>query len=440
MVEDGALRIVVVEDHPEWARRLAEMYASVADPDLFHPEVLVAANLDEAARCLKRFRHRVGVLSLDLHIAPPAGARRLSGYNLKSFVEEVALSSSVQRQLALVVITGRSLKADLRHDCADDELYGWILNIEDYLEVTRPGAFVVKEKKLLAPGAALDSEENIAANVEHFRNSFTGDRLRRLVRNARSKGLGVGHQLNLARQVQSRLVPDRSPQVQGYDVGLGWRPCELIGGDYFDFLPGKSGRVGLFLTDIKGKGTSAALLGAYLLSLVRQVAPESDSPATVLRRVDRVFTTVTPTGWFATAFYGILDPAAHTLRYCNAGQAPAYHLRKGRKPRALAPTAKTLGFDGPALGLKPSEVRYRSAVVALQPGDVVLVGSDGITEAPDPAERELGESGLLDCLKGTVDTASMRDLVDAVFATVDRHQTGGYQGDDMTMLALRREC
>ena len=188
-------------------------------------------------------------------------------------------------------------------------------------------------------------------------------------------------ELRAASEIQSHLLPREIPRVKGLDVACAWQPARSVGGDYFDVLALAPGQIGVCLADVSGKGMTAALLMANLQALVRAFAPGAADPGALCRKVNEALCGNVLPGKFVTLFYGVIDSAALTLRFENAGHCPPIVLR------AHATTLLTEG--GTVLGLFP-RAQYQERNFPLQSGDCLLLTTDGVTEAANQAGEEFG--------------------------------------------------
>jgi hypothetical protein len=200
----------------------------------------------------------------------------------------------------------------------------------------------------------------------------------------------VERELELASEIQARLVPARPPRLDGLDLAWEWRPAESVGGDYFDVLPFDDGRLGLCIADAIGHGIPAALLMANLRSAVRTLALPDRRPAELCARLNSHLAGHLPTGKFFTLWYGMLASHGHTLQYSNAGHNPAL---------LIAPDGAVtrLGRGGPLLGIRAG-AGYESEEVAIEPASRLVLFTDGLVEARDREDREFGYDRLIDVL------------------------------------------
>ncbi len=245
----------------------------------------------------------------------------------------------------------------------------------------------------------------------------------------------ISREIEIAREVQERLFPQTYPAIPGIDLAGFCRPAHAVGGDYYDFFHLPNGNLGIAVGDISGKGISAALLMASLRASLRSAAllrsPGLDAPlAALMEHVNQVVYEGSTSNRYATFFYAELDPRTRELTYVNAGHNPPCILRHGESPLPLEAT-------GMVVGLLPG-IAYEQKSVHLQPGDVLLAFTDGISEAMTVSDEEWGEDRMLaaatDLLAepGCRDTA--QDLLTCILAAADRFTAGAPQHDDMTLL------
>lgn len=235
-------------------------------------------------------------------------------------------------------------------------------------------------------------------------------------------------ELEIAKQVQYRLFPQRLPPVASLEYAGACVQARQVGGDYHDFLDLGRGRFGLLLADIAGKGIAAALLMANLQANVRsQCASAGDEPARLLDSVNRLFYENSDESAYATMFFGEYDERSGHLRYANCGHLPALILRRGGCVERLESTCTVLGL-----------FRQWDCAIAencLAPGDLLALYSDGVTESCSDAGDEFGESGLLTALERCRELPASQ----AVTSIVEEVQRFGAreQHDDITLIVAR---
>lgn len=245
-------------------------------------------------------------------------------------------------------------------------------------------------------------------------------------------------ELEIAREVQSRLFPQAVPELSGMRLYGLCKPARVVSGDYYDFVSLGEGRAALVLGDISGKGISAALLMATLQSALHaQFYDGSRSPqappawstrtADVVARLNRQIYLSTPREKYVTLFYGVYEAATRRLTYTNAGHLPPVLFREDRVER--------LERGGTVVGLFPSAT-YEQAEVCFEPGDLLLAFSDGITEPENGFGEEFGESRLLQVARHAR-SALPEMMVDEIYRTVSDWTGSPEQQDDMTLLVAQ---
>ncbi len=235
--------------------------------------------------------------------------------------------------------------------------------------------------------------------------------------------------VRLAAVIQRDLLPKQAPQIEGYDLAGRSIPAQTVGGDYFDFIPAGDGGLAMCLGDVSGKGLPASLLMANLQAAVRSQVLASASVTECLRRTNTLLYRSTDPGKFVTAFFCVLDPGAHRLRFSSAGHNPPILLRASGEVQMLE-------VGGLILGVM-EDTEYEDAVCELDPGDVLVIYSDGISEAPDSDGGEFGEQGIIDVLVRERQQ-SAATILDAVVKAALDFSGDQLQMDDMTMIVLKR--
>ena len=245
-------------------------------------------------------------------------------------------------------------------------------------------------------------------------------------------------ELEIAREVQERLFPQTLPKVAGVEMAARCRPAQAVGGDYYDFFEVRDGsaqgpeRLGIAIGDVSGKGMSAALLMASLhASLRAQVLRGAGDLGAKMANVNRLLYDASASNHYATFFYAELDCASRTLHYVNGGHNPPAVLRK----EDGAWRVFRLGDGGPVIGLLAGAA-YVQQVFRLQPGDLLLAFTDGISEAMNAAEDEWGEERLIAEAQTHADL-NAAELLERLFRAADAFASGAPQHDDMTIVLLR---
>ena len=234
------------------------------------------------------------------------------------------------------------------------------------------------------------------------------------------------------------------------------RPARCVGGDYYDFLLLGSGKLGVALGDIAGKGISASLLMASLQALLRSQAPsQGEQLDELMLQINRLMCDSTASNRYASFFYGLYDDTRRQLTYVNAGHNPPMIVRacgletrytSGRRsvggpvtsltlPRAAECETIRLESGGPVVGALPTSV-YEQACVQLLPGDLLVIYSDGISEAMTADDEEFGEARLASLIGANLElpATGLRDLI---LQEVDNFVSGAPQFDDMTLVVAK---
>ncbi|MDM7921172.1 MAG: SpoIIE family protein phosphatase, partial [Pyrinomonadaceae bacterium] len=246
---------------------------------------------------------------------------------------------------------------------------------------------------------------------------------------ARMERERMERELELATEIQQRFQPSAPPQAEGYQFqGISFS-CYEIGGDYYDFIEREDGRMVVALGDVSGKGTAAALLMSSLHAAIHaQISAKSSLEETV-SSVNKYLVENTPANRFVTLFIGELDLASGRIKYINAGHNPPI---VGRSDGSIV----QLDSGGLPLGLM-GFAQYDAGELELSPGEVLVVYSDGVSEAVNPADEEFG----LDRLKNVVKTnlgASASGLRDKVESALSAFTKTAPANDDITLLIVKK--
>ena len=236
-------------------------------------------------------------------------------------------------------------------------------------------------------------------------------------------------EIRLVSGIQAQLLPKKGPEVPGYDIAGRNIPARTVGGDYFDFIPISTGRMCFCLGDVSGKGLPASLLMANLQATLRGQIHHDVNSSDCLKRCNRMLYRSTDPEHFATLFCGYLDFETHSLEYCNAGHNYPFLFSEGRDPVRLETGGVILGIL--------EDYPFEQGSVDLKPGDLLVVFSDGVSEAIDSDEVEFGEDRLAE-LAETHRDDSAAELIERIIKAVGDHSGSHPQADDMTMVVIRR--
>ena len=240
----------------------------------------------------------------------------------------------------------------------------------------------------------------------------------------------IQEELRFAYEIQINLLPKKPPSIKGYDIFARSIPAKEVGGDYYDFIPVEKNRLAFCLGDVSGKGMPAALLMSNLQATIRGQTMVNATTAECLHRSNTILFHNTPPEKFATFFYGILDPESHSLIYSNAGHNYPFLFIKGEKPVQLKESGIVLGCM--------ETFPFTEEKITLKPGEILLIYSDGITEAVNSDNEEFGESKLVEVMMKN-QALSAEKMVERIISTVQEYTGDSPQTDDITLIIIKRE-
>jgi serine phosphatase RsbU (regulator of sigma subunit) len=257
--------------------------------------------------------------------------------------------------------------------------------------------------------------------------------LRRLEKQLREANSKMEQELALAGKVQSSFLPGDLPAPAGWQMAATLNPARQTSGDFYDLISLPDGRLGLVVADVVDKGVGAALFMTLSWILIRSYAVEYPAePQRVLRAVnDRILAEI-DTGQFVTVFYGILDLASGALTYCNAGHPPPY-LYSALQGNVAEPLSRT----GMALGVTDAE-RWEGAIARFNPGDALVLYSDGVTDADNREGVPFGRERLETRVGASLGRPAS-EILDGLLAAVQEHAAEAVQSDDVTLMVVTRD-
>ena len=326
---------------------------------------------------------------------------------------QAAQSIVAQRLRAVVVIPLYAFSHAKTDESSANLKRGQFLGVL-YLDSRRPAAFSKLDRQLL--DAFTDQAASILDNA-------------RLVARERERQR-LEQEINIARDIQQALLPRNFRDYRHLSVAGCNFPCLSVGGDYFDVFPLSDNRTAFLIADVSGKGLGAALLTQLLQGALSGMTLGTD-PARLFNHLNRFLCDHAAVGRYATMFFGILDENGG-LEYINAGHPSPILIRRS----GSADEAFTEGSF--PVGLVP-EAEYATACVKLEPGDTLVLFSDGVTEAMDPKEDFFGMPRLRQLLTGHNETP-LDELQKLVLEAVENFARGASQADDLTLLLVRYRC
>jgi phosphoserine phosphatase RsbU/P len=320
-----------------------------------------------------------------------------------------AQSIVAQRLRAVVVIP---LYANLRANTQESMVNvkrGEFLGVL-YVDSRRPAAFSKLDRQIL---------DALAADAASILDNA------RLVERERERQR-MEQEINIARDIQQALLPRDFREFPHLAVsGINF-PCLSVGGDYFDVFPLSDKRTAFLIADVSGKGLGAALLTTMLQGALSGMTLGTD-PARVFNHVNRFLCGHSEVGRYATMFFGILDQDGE-MEYINAGHPSPFLIRHGVAEEPFTEGSYPVGLV--------QDAEYVTARVKLEPGDTLILFSDGVTEAMDPSEELYGVPRLREVLTGQSDCA-LDKLQKSILESVENFSKGAHQADDLTLLIVR---
>ncbi|MFO7698418.1 MAG: SpoIIE family protein phosphatase [Anaerolineae bacterium] len=237
------------------------------------------------------------------------------------------------------------------------------------------------------------------------------------------------HELRLAREIQESFLPEHCPDYPGWEIAVDWRAARGVGGDYYDFIEFGDGSLGVSIADVSDKGIAAALYMAMSRSVLRAASLDAHSPAETLQRANQVLMQESRSGMFVSLVYATIQMDTGSVRYVRAGHNIPLHMHVDGTISLLAPA-------GIALGIM-QDPELEEDAITLEPGESLVLYTDGITEAWNEAEDEFGMQRLLDVVASGAG-ASPEELIGRVRDAVETFVGRGAQSDDYTILVVKR--
>jgi serine phosphatase RsbU (regulator of sigma subunit) len=322
-----------------------------------------------------------------------------------------------------------------------------VRNVEDE-EALRSMQSIVSQGVRRLMAVPLQTDERVIGliyvDTSHWLREFTSDDLNLLTAMANVAAIRIererlaeleqtrrrlASELEQAAEIQRQFLPKQVPVVKGLELAGFNASCSTVGGDYYDFVTHKDHRTAVMVGDVCGKGMPAALLMMSLQARVQVLAEEPGSPAALVERLNRVLAAASLNSRFISFFYSVVTPETGELVYSNAGHNPPLLIRSdGRIER--------LEGGGPVLGILPN-ARYQERRCHLKAGDVVVLFSDGVTEANNPSEEEFGEQRLAS-LARDLRHESASTVLGNLWKAVQAWTADAAAADDITLVILKK--
>ena len=237
-------------------------------------------------------------------------------------------------------------------------------------------------------------------------------------------------EMALARDIQRSLLPETPPELPGYDIVVLNEPCYEVGGDYYDFLQLDPNTLMVVIADVEGKGISSAMVMSNLQAMLRALAPGVHSLERLAESLNHMILTGTRGGKYLTMFLGVIDIPGRSISYVNCGHVPPVIVRTQGEPVDLTEGGMVVGLL--------DNLKYERGQVRFQPGDVLILCTDGITESMDREGEEYGSKRLVECVQNSISHTAAR-IVNAVAADVSAYSRLGTHLDDKVLVAIRVE-
>jgi sigma-B regulation protein RsbU (phosphoserine phosphatase) len=241
-------------------------------------------------------------------------------------------------------------------------------------------------------------------------------------------------ELALAQEVQKTLLPQEVPNIPGLEIAAFSRPAQIVGGDYFDFVDFSNGLHGLAIADVAGHGVSASLHMASIQALLRTLVPINISPADVMRQIHKLFIHNIRFETFVTFFIGAFDPSTKTLTFSNAGHQPPLVLHKNKSKKE---SVEMLRPTGAAIGLVEG-AEFTEKTIELHEEDLLVLYTDGITEAVNLQNQEFGRERLIK-LSQQVNNSPVKQVVQEIRQGLEEFSEGKPLADDTTIVVCKIE-
>ena len=235
-------------------------------------------------------------------------------------------------------------------------------------------------------------------------------------------------EFRMAKEIQLNILPKEIPAVEGYDIFAVNVPAKEVGGDYFDFMKLPDRKIAFCLGDITGKGLPAAMLTANLQATLRGQTLIQRNVCDVVKTSNLLLYNSTDSNRFATLFFGVLDPINHTVTYCNAGHDSPFHI-SGNKSEKLNEGGLLLGCFETA--------EFEEVSKKIETNELIVIYTDGVTEAMNELNDEFGEDKLLHLVK-TTQQNSAKEIAEEIISHVKKHSADLPQFDDMTLMVIKR--
>ncbi len=352
-----------------------------------------------------------------------------SGYSPATWLEIAAGEASVVEGGSNDSDQAVSIRLDSRSMISRERLlFGFPLSVKgDVL-----GVMLIEEEEPLRGAPSLHIREKRIEIVKGITQQAAIAIQNELLQQEAVKSERMERELQLAREIQTTFLPERLPETPGWDIAVRWQPARQVAGDFYDILSLPDNQVGLVIADVADKGMPAALFMTLIRTLIRSATREKQSPAVVLKQVNDLLFPDSKHSLFVTVFYGVLSLDSGRFVYANAGHNPPVikHARLS--------DLKELTRTGIALGIF-NNIEVEDRELYMEPGDWILLYTDGVTEAFSAEGEMFGIDRLHELLLGS-EFISADALLNSIEESVSEFITGTDLSDDITLTAVYRKA
>jgi serine phosphatase RsbU (regulator of sigma subunit) len=238
--------------------------------------------------------------------------------------------------------------------------------------------------------------------------------------------------IDAARKLQAGFLPQRLPRIEGYELAAWWQPALGVAGDYYDVVRLPDGRLALAVADVSGHGLGPSLIMASARAMLHVLSRTISQPGRILTLLNETITPDLKLGRFVTFLLGALDTQRHTLSFANAGHGPAFHLqRRTSRIRQLEATSCPIGVT-------LDELRDSTEPIEIEPGDLIVLATDGAIEQRDSEGEMFGKARFEQLVRDNQTVPAPR-LIEILKAKITGYYRGSHPDDDVTILILERK-
>jgi serine phosphatase RsbU (regulator of sigma subunit) len=409
MAGDRPIRIAIASDHPIYRRGLESLIVSLSGMSL----VAEARDASEAIQVVEMTEP--DILLLDLKVLPEQGESLVQTIHERWPDTRVVYLYSVHEENPL-------------SDNLDEVVYYFSKDISE-----EEFAAAVREIAFSSPERARDYSP---VHIRQAAGQVQLERTREAVEHQaeiQNRSEVRDRELKMAGRIQADILPEKPPAIPGYDISARLISARETSGDFYDFIPFQGNRWGFVIADVTDKGIGAALFMALSSTLIRSYAARYPTlPALTMDIVNERILSDTRGSMFVTAFYGVLEPNIGRLRFVNAGHPPGllFSTQKGKLIDQLGPTGMALGMI--------EKAHWRQKAIKMLPGDILLLYTDGVSEAQNPMGQFFGDQRIVEVLR-SMDGASAYHIQEKVLSELDRFVGHGSRHDDIGLIVVRRK-